>query len=200
MKLIEDVNNKLTKHNKKNRYFEANGIEVERIGLPIGDYIMVTDKVQDVLDRKSKRGIAVKKMDLLGSYTVCVDTKYGIEELVTNICGKQHERFRDECILAQNNGVKLIILVENDGGKVGKSDAVNPVIRKVEDLHKWINPRLFIMKRENNGKWVQKYPSATKGQRLMKACMSMTAKYGVEFQFCSSKESGEKIIEILKDS
>lgn len=197
MILLEDVNNKVSKHCAKNRYFEEQGIKVERVGLPIGDYILVNDKVKDVLDRKAKRGIPVKKMDLLGSYDICVDTKYGIEELITNICGKQHERFRDECILAQNNGVKLIILVENDGGKVGKSNATNPVIRSVEELHSWINPRLFIMKRGTDGKWTQKYPTATKGQRLMKACMSMTSKYGVEFQFCTSKESGKRVIKIL---
>lgn len=43
----------------------------------------------------------------------------------------------------------------------------------------------------------QKYPNATNGVTLMKACMTMQKKYGVEFMFCSSKDAGRKIIELL---
>ena len=150
--------------------------------LPVGDYIAVNDKVQDVLDRKAKRNIPVKMMDLLGTYNVAVDSKFDIQELCTDICGKQHERFRDECILAQNNGIKLYVVVENVSG-----------IRKLSELHSWLNPRLFIRR---GGK--QLYPTATRGFTLMKACMTMQHKYEpLEFLFCTPQESAGLIYNLL---
>lgn len=206
--IIEDIGNKDKQHELKHHYWESNSVLWERYPLPVGDYILYNDLVGDVIQRKSKRGISIKKMDFLGTYKVCVDTKKDIQELVSNICGKQHERFRDECILAQNNGIKLYILVENKGEYITR-DIANPTIRRLEDLHSWKNPRLFVMKPTNevigyyaNGKpkyrRVQKYPKATKGQTLMKACMSMQEKYGVTFLFCRPEESGKRVLEILQ--
>lgn len=182
MTILEDMNNKPDKHNIKNAYFEKNEIEVIRQRLPVGDYVMMNDKIQDVFDRKAKRGIPVKMMDLLGTYNVVIDSKNSIQELCGDICGKSHERFRDSCILAQNNGIKLIILVETEDG-----------ITQLSELHKWVNPRLFI--RERGGK--QKYPNATRGITLMKACYTMGKKYGVQFMFCSPEDAGAKIVELL---
>ena len=86
----------------------------------------------------------MKKDGLPRTYNVTVDTKKDIQELVGNVCGKQHARFRDECILAQNNGIKLYVLVQNDGGLInGTKDIYNPTIRTLEDLHKWKNPETF---------------------------------------------------------
>ena len=111
--IIEDVNNKPGKHELKHRIWKENGIEVIRQRLPVGDYVLMNDKIADVFARKEKRGIPVKMMDLQGTYDIAIDSKNSILELAQDICGKQHDRFRDECILAQNNGVKLIILVES---------------------------------------------------------------------------------------
>ena len=193
MVILEDQAQKLDKHKLKNLYWQKNGVDVIRMPLPVGDYIIGNEKVMDVIARKKVRGIAPKKMDFLGTYDVCVDSKFDIQELISDICGKQHDRFRDECILAQNNGIKLYILVENKGGQIKGSKIVNPTIRRLEDLHKWVNPRLCIFK---SGK--QAYPSATKGITLMKACMTIRRKYGTEFVFTTPEESGEKIIELLK--
>ena len=44
---------------------------------------------------------------------------------------------------------------------------------------------------------IQKYPKATRGEQLMKACMTMEQKYGVKFLFCRPEDSGEKILELL---
>ena len=52
-------------------------------------------------------------MDFLGSYDMAVDTKKDMQEIVGNICGVQHARFRDECILAQKNGITLTQAGEN---------------------------------------------------------------------------------------
>ena len=101
--------------------------------------------------------------------------------------------------------------MQNAGGLVkGTKDIYNPTIRNLDDLHRWRNPRLFEMKRTNEiigyyrssgnpiYKRVQKYPAATRGETLMKACMTMQKKYGVEFIFCSNSEQGAKVIELLQ--
>ena len=192
MILIEDKAQKEEKHKIKNAYWYRKGIEVMRYPLPVGDYIIGSEKVLDVVARKKIRSMQPKKMDFLGTYDVCVDSKFDIQELISDICGKQHDRFRDECILAKNNGIKLYILVENKGGLIGKTTIENPTIRNLKDLHSWKNPRLFIRR---NGKQV--YPNATRGITLQKACMTMEKKYSCKFLFCTPEESGAKIIELL---
>lgn len=193
MTIIEDVAQKANKHKMKNDYWKSNGIEVIRHPLPVGDYILMNDKVRDVIERKEKRGIPVKKMDFLGTYNVCVDSKFSIQELISDICGKQHERFRDELILAKNNSVKLYILVEDDGGYCDKKETIyNKPVTCVEDLFSWKNPRAFIW-----AKGKQKYPTATKGATLAKACITMREKYMCHFVFAKKAQAGETIIKLL---
>jgi len=162
--------------------------------LPIGDYIVANDKVLDVIERKNKRGIPVKMMDLLGTYNLVVDTKSGMQEMYQDIVGKDHDRFRDECILAQNNNVKLIVLVEEPG------------ITCLNDVAKWKNPRVDKWYKFNamhkQGKALSvKIPSIPpcSSDRLMKAMQTMTEKYGVEFRFCDPEVSGRMVVEILKE-
>ena len=195
MIILEDKAQKEDKHSVKHRYWESHGHEIIRVPLPVGDYILMNDKVQDVLDRKTARGIEPKKMDFLGTYNVCVDSKFSIQELVSDICGQQHQRFRDECILAQNNGIKLYILVQNDYEIVYSRNGrtiENYTITDLKDLHKWVNPRLWIFR---SGKQV--YPKATRGSVLQKACYSMEQKYGCSFIFVSTRNAGEKILSLL---
>ena len=195
MKIIEDKNNVVGKHKIKNAYWQSQGIEVIRHPLPVGDYILMNDKVKDMLDRKAKRGIEPKKMDFLGTYKVAIDSKKDIQEICGNICGKSHARFRDEVILAKNNGIKLYILVENESFTIkGKMGVTSPYIDCLDNLHKWINPRLWIRK---GGR--QAYPNATRGITLQKACFSMEKKYGCEFIFCRPKDAGQRIIELLTE-
>lgn len=207
--ILEDKAQKEGEHTSKNDYFISKGISVQRVPLPVGDYIFANDKVLDVISRKNKRGISLKKMDFLGTYDVCVDTKFDIQELVSDICGKSHERFRDECILAQNNGIKLYVLVENQGGEIKYTRGLrNHTVRNLEELKKWINPRLHIKKNSSEiiGFWkngkprykkIPMFPNATTGMTLCKACSTMQAKYGVEFIFCSPDEAGERILSLL---
>lgn len=193
--LIEDKSQKTTKHLLKHAWFERNGIYYERYTLPVADYIMANDKVMDVIERKQKRGMEPKKMDFLGTYTVAVDTKRDIQELVGNVCGKEHDRFRDELLLGQNNGIKVYILVENNSG-----------VREVRDLFRWQNPRLA---RYNKIKFMHsrgymldtQLPSQppTSGQTLAKALLTMEKKYGCTFVFCTPQESGKRIIELLSE-
>jgi len=188
--VIEDKAQQEGKHKLKHLYFESHGIYWERYPLPAGDYILANDGVLDVIARKQKRGTEVKKMDFLGTYDVTVDTKKDMQEIIGNICGPQHARFRDECILAKNNGIRLYVLIENNDG-----------VKSIEDLEEWENPRLHMQKwfitPSGQRRKVLKYPDATKGTTLAKAMRTMAEKYGVEFQFCQPEESGAKILELL---
>ena len=195
MIILEDMGQKEEKHLIKNRWFYENGIEVIRVPLPVGDYVIADEKVMDVLERKGRRGMHPKKMDFLGTYNVSVDTKESIGEIINNICGKSHDRFRDECILAQNNGVQLYILVENED-----------CVTSIDDLYQWQNPRLHrynkIRYMHNLGKWQHiKLPKRppTKGETLAKAMITMEQEYGVRFLFCHPNEAGAKVIELLEE-
>lgn len=168
MIILEDSRQQDSKHDLKHKYFEEKGIEVRRTKLYCGDYTLPTNQ------------------------SVCVDTKNDLIELCGNVCGKEHARFRRECERAQEAGIRLIILVENDRQQIGKTGIWNPAITKLEELSRWANPRLFIKK---SGK--QAYPKAVRGVTLMKACMTMQKKYGVQFVFCTPEESGAKILELL---
>lgn len=167
MILLEDTRQQANKHDAKHRWFDAHGIVVRRQALYCGDYTLPTDQ------------------------SVCIDTKKDIQELVGDICGKQHERFRNECIRAKEAGIKLIIIVENRGGHI-KDNIIQPTITSLDELHKWKNPRLFIFSGSK-----QKYPRATRGITLQRACMTLNAKYGVEFLFTTPEKSAEKIVKLL---
>lgn len=169
MILLEDTRNQVGKHDSKAEYFNKAGVEVRRTKLYVGDYTLPTNQ------------------------SVCIDTKKDIQELIGDICGKQHERFRAELLRAQESGIRLIILVEDDGGYCDyKKTIYNKPVTSLEELFRWKNPRLFIWK---NGK--QLYPAATKGAVLAKACITMREKYGVDFQFCRKADAGKRIIELL---
>jgi ribosome-associated protein len=193
MVIICDVNQKKNKHNLKHEYFKSHGYELRSCGLPVADYVLVNDAVEDLLARKDKRGIAVKKMDFLGTYDVAVDTKQDMQEIIGNVCGKQHDRFRDELMLAKNNGIKLYVLIEDDGGYCDRRETVyNKPCTCIDDVFSWKNPRAFIFYK---GK--QKYPRATKGSTLAKAMITCEKKYGCEFRFCRSKDAGKVVLELL---
>lgn len=188
--IVEDKGQQAGKHEIKHRWFDSHDVELLQAPLPVGDYILYTDAVEDVIKRKMARGVALKKMDFMGSYKIAVDTKRDVQEIISNICGKQHGRFRDECRLAQDNGILLYVLIENTDG-----------VKSIDDLVVWENPRLKIQKwiTAPSGKRMKvlKYPDATKGETLAKACLTMQEKYGVKFLFCSPEEAGAKVIELL---
>lgn len=195
MLIIEDMGQKERMHEAKHHYWLRHGIDVRRYPLPVGDYVLGDEAVTDVIRRKEARDMRPKKMDFLGSYKVAVDTKYSVDELVMDICGKQHARFRDECILAKQNGIKLFILVENTLG-----------IRDLEGVKNWKNSRmnryLKIQKMHSLGRWQDvKLPAAppTSGETLYKAAKTMNERYGVEFLFDSPDLSGRRIIKLLTE-
>ena len=153
MPIIEDTRQKVGEHRVKNEYWESIGETVIRCRLPVGDYCSF--------------------------YSVAVDTKRNIDELAANV-GSDHVRFKRECLLARDNGCKLVILVENDIG-----------ITCLDDLKSWTNPRAWEAKKKG-------MRAPIDGERLSKACKTMTERYGVEFDFCAPGESGKRVIEILE--
>lgn len=193
MRIYEDKAQKEGKHEIKNRWWRDNGYEVVRVPLPVGDYVLESEKMADVIIRKAKRGVELKKMDFLGTYNVSCDSKFGIMELISDF-QQDHARFRDELILAQNNNIKLYIVVENEFQWISqKKNIFNEPVREIKDLFRWKNPRAFIFKQ---GK--QAYPNCAKGSWLAKCCMTCEAKYGCKFVFCEPGESAEVITNILQ--
>lgn len=202
MKIAVDKGQQAGKHETKHNWLKQNGHVLFSLPLPVGDYIEITDAVQSVIDR---RGDKLKKMDFTGAYKISVDTKADLQEVVGNIQGKAHNRFRDECILGQQNGIKLYILVEHGGN-----------IKSLEDVKLWSNPRIFLYQKKIRKEWnipkdtdfetelaelkshgakIKRGP--TTGEELYKAMVTMQDKYGCEWVFTDKKNCGQRIIELL---
>lgn len=179
MIILEDSRQQVGKHDQKHRWFSENGIEIRRTKLYVGDYSLPTDQ------------------------SVCIDTKKDFQEIIGNLTGHkkdkngktEHDRLVEETERAREAGIRLIYLIENEGGEIKKGKNIyNPVITKLEDVHKWVNPRLFIFE---HGK--QKYPKATKGITLQKMLYTFSAHHGCEFMFCHPKDAGRIIVELLTE-
>lgn len=152
--LVEDTRNKVGLHDLKNAYFEQKGIKVVRSKLFVGDYA------------------------LLNNMSVCIDTKNSISELYLDMY-QQHERFRAEADRATENGIKLVILVENKDG-----------ISTVDDLLNWNNPQL-----KRNRKKGKKPP--VPNDTFIKALKTFSERHGVIFKFISPESSGRAVIYLL---
>lgn len=110
---------------------------------------------------------------LVNNQSVVVDRKRNLSEVCSNVC-QQHERFRNELVRAQEAGIKIYILVEHGKG-----------IRCLEDVRKWVNPRLKVS------------PKAMTGKKLYKIMKTQQEKYGIEYVFCDKKQTGYMILKLL---
>lgn len=146
MVIIEDTRNQIGKHKELNKQLAAMGHTIVRSKLFVGDYAEAKNQ------------------------SVCIDTKKDILELAGNICGKQHERFRDECLRAMCAEIRLIVLIEEE-----------------TLVTEWKSPR----NRQNRAL------TQVKGETLWKAMVTMHRKYGVTFAQCNKKDTAKKIIELL---
>ena len=92
-----------------------------------------------------------------------------------------HRRFRDECIRAQESGIKLYILVEEipPFGKVDLWEV--PRWKSSNQFHRYGEPMTRVDPRA-----------------LRKAMITMMLKYGVQFMFCTRRQSPARVIKILK--
>ena len=176
MTIIEDTRQQADKHKIENAQLEKLGVKILRSKLPVGDYANIKN------------------------LSVIIDSKKDLQECMGNICGggkkkkngeTEHDRFRNECILARDNGIKLIVLVEHGWG-----------IKGIEDVALWRNPRIDVFERKVRS--MQRKGISTSGMRppnsgltLAKSMKTMQDKYGVEFRFCSRGDAGKVIIDIL---
>ena len=116
-----------------------------------------------------------------------IDRKLDLNEICGNVC-QQHERFRKELVRAKEKGIQLIILVEE------------PEIMDLVDVWFWVNPRKkaykWIMK-DGHPIRVECQKPPLQGRQLYKSLCTIRDRYGVRFEFCSKKDTGKKIIELL---
>lgn len=150
--------------------------------------------IKNIVAEFDKRGVVhpVSKL-MVGDYMnydnprLIIDRKQNLTELCSNVC-QDHERFRRELLLAQQNEIKIIFLVEHGNG-----------IKCIEDVIWWNNPRRF--KRvfdQATGKWKEVETKAMQGETLYKILRTQERKYGCQFLFCDKKDTGKRIIELLE--
>lgn len=136
-------------------------------------------RVQRQIEKKGVKTINSKlyvgDYQSLDNPRLVIDRKKDLQELCSNVC-QQHERFRRELVRAQDAGINLIILVEHGGD-----------IRELEDVFFWDNPR------------IKDSPRATTGQALFRSLLTIRDRYGVRFEFCDKRHTGERIVELLSN-
>jgi hypothetical protein len=104
-----------------------------------------------------------------------VDRKKDLQELCGNVC-QQHERFKNELVRAMEAGIQIIILCEHGAD-----------VQSLEDVYFWDNPRL------------KKSPKATSGESLYRSLCTIRDRYNVRFEFCTKRETGKRIMELLSN-
>ena len=167
MTIIEDVNQKQGQHVNISEYCKAAGIILRRQKLNVGDYI-----------------IAPK---------ASVDTKQGMGEVYGNLV-QDHDRFRAECIRAQEDGTVLWILIENEDGQ-----------SCLDDVEHWQNPRVdeyyskysFVLAARKRGRDLKVPSPPVPNKRLVRMMETMEERYGVRWVFCRPDQTGEMIVQLL---
>ena len=165
--LVEDTRNQPGKHKNIQEFCADNGIRIVRTKLVCGDYSLPTNQ------------------------TVCIDTKQDLNEVYNNLV-QSHDRFARECDLAQQLGIRLAILVEDDE------------VQRLEDVHKWSNPRFkrYMMLKAGHAKGRflgTKLPAKAPvdSKRLQKMMETFAEHHGCEWRFCKKSKTGEVLINIL---
>ena len=148
--------------------------------------------IKKIVEEFDKNGIGhpVSKL-MVGDYMnydnprLIIDRKQNLSELCSNVC-QDHVRFRRELLLAKQNEIQIIFLVEH-----GKN------VKRLEDVIWWDNPRRWKRVKDDNGKWKDIETNAMEGNVLYKILCTMELKYGCRFLFCEKNETGSRIISIL---
>ena len=135
--------------------FDKQGILHIRTGLPSADYMAVR--------YNEEKGFYL-------DYSILIDTKKDIEEIVNNLCNtNSHQRVKREIFKGKELGAKEFIFLIGDNK-----------IKSIEDIKKWTSPHTKV-----------------KGETLLKIMSTMAKKYGVRFMIVPKKDMGKKIIELL---
>lgn len=166
-----DTRQQAGKHVIKDEWWAAHGVPTTRVKLDFGDY-------------------------MVDGSNVSVDTKRSVSEIAQNINGRNHDRFKRECIRAREAGCRLVVLVENREGYTS-----------IDDVRGWCNDhcRACGVRRKRgcdpsdaSGKCPKHGTrKPIQGTRLAKAMLTMQERYGVRFEFCAPKDSARRICELL---
>ena len=170
MTIIEDTGQKVGQHDNVKKWCDEHGVILRRQKLNVGDY-------------QSPPRIAV-------------DTKKGMQEIYSDLIG-DHERFRNELIRAQEDGIRLVMLIEDE------------TITNMDEARKWKNPRVveydrkygLIKRAQAAGKMLNhKIPKPpVSSERLVGMMDACSIKYGVEWEFCHPSKAGETVYKILTE-
>ncbi len=135
---------------------------------------------------------------LLGDGSILIDLKsLGLSEVYSNLV-HDHARFRNECIRAQEDQVRLIVLIEEND------------ISCMDDVKAWHNPQIdrrmwrdkhdaFMIERGLHTTRVPPKKPPVPSDRLAGMMDAMTRKYGVEWHFCRPEETGNTVFHLLTD-
>lgn len=167
--ILTDTRQKDSKHTFKENWFAENGIKTVNSKLPAGDYSLLKDMSR------------------------VVDTKRNLQELCGNLI-QDHERFRREADFCKDNGIELIVLIEEYG------------MNKLEDVLKWENPRLVrynkIKLAHQNGV-MSGVPLPPKppisNSTLFKIMRTFGEAHNVRWEFCNPIDSGRRVVELLTE-
>lgn len=152
------------------------------------EYERICKQLDDIGIKHFRSKLYCGDYQSLDNAKLCIDRKKDLQELCGNVC-QQHERFKSELIRAREAGIQLIILCEH-----------GPDIKSMEDVYFWKNPRKHrVIWKTVNGKKTPTVISekAVDGYQLYKSLCTIRDRYGVRFEFCTKKETGKKIVELL---
>ena len=169
MIIQEDTRQKPNKNADIRKQLEALGHTVRRFGMLCGDY------------------------QIFGKGDIVIDTKQDMNEVYSNVI-TDHERFANEARLAREAGIRLIILI------------TDPIVSSVDDVKLWKNPRrerwFQVRAMQRKGKMLSVKQSKTPpcaSDRLQKAMVTMTLRYGITWLFCKRENVGAEIIRLLTE-
>ena len=156
MVLLCDTRQQEGKHKNIEQYCRRHEIEMIRQCLSVGDYMFPDGKIS-------------------------VDTKENLLELASNVCSRDHKRFKAECIRAMEQGIQLIVLVE-EVPPYGKVDLWEvPRWKSSNQWHRYGDPMTLV-----------------DPKTLHKAMLTLTVRYGVKFRFCTRRQTPLRVIKYLK--
>lgn len=170
--IIEDTRQQAGKHDNIERWMRAHGVEFSprARALEFGDY------VSEDADGNPLSNVAV-------------DTKKDVQELAMDV-GRDHARFVRECERARAAGYRLVVLVEEHADY--ETDRGR--------LHRWLGIACRRCRRCRplaGDKCVRYKRRPMTGRQVAAICERMTERHGVTFAFCSRRDTGRRICELL---
>lgn len=166
--IVQDTREKISKHDSIEKPLKEKGIKLLRSKLPFGDYA------------------------LMDNMSISVDTKESLLEIENNLT-KQHTRFRNEIINANNFGIGLVILIEEEI----QYNSLDDVAARYK-IPKWKSTTYEMINGVKHVKHRKGQPMGNFNvETIIKAMKTMQEKYAVIFAFTTKEKCGEAIIDIL---